>query len=309
MSPQTTVIWNPNSGSASACVDLLAELKSTTNVTVVESESRENAQQLAAEAGQESELVIAAGGDGSVNAIATALHESRSSAALGVLPLGSGNDLARNLGMPLEPPLAVERLLSADLDRDILRMDLIKATFDGQHQTYVNMATGGNSGDVLDLLDEDVKQRWGPLCYVRGAVNIVSDLQVYSTRVRIDGEEFTGQPLLNILVANGRCTGGGLNAAPHALLDDELLDVLLILDGTPIDIASMSAQLLVSDYTQSELVIWRQARKVSIETQPGMRWTTDGERVDCTSRGITSASFRVVEAALPVIVGAPSVKR
>lgn len=304
MSHHTTVIWNPNSGSAAACADLLADLKARADVTVVESKSGEDAKRLATQAGKQSELVVAAGGDGSINGIVTALHESGSSATLGVLPLGSGNDFARNLDMPLDPRLAAERLLTADLDRDTIQVDLIESTFDGQRQTYANMATGGNSGDVLNLLDEEVKQRWGPLCYVRGAVGVVSDLQVYSTNVRIDDEDFADLPLLNVLVANGRCTGGGLNVAPHAAMDDGLMDVLLILDGTPVDIAAMSAQLLVSDYTQSDLVIWRQARSVTIENKPGMRWTTDGEPVDCESCGLGKASFEINEAALQVIVGA-----
>lgn len=299
----TTVIWNPNSGSAAACADLLADLKSREGITVVESKSPEDARARAVAAGKESSVVIAAGGDGSANTVATALHESGSSAVLGVLPLGSGNDFARNLEMPLDPHLAFEHLLTADLSSDVTKVDLIEARFDDRRTAYLNMATGGNSGDVLNLLDDDVKQRWGPLCYVRGAVSVVSDLQVYAANVCIDGEDFSDLPILNVLVANGRCTAGGFNVAPHAVLTDGRLDVLLILDGTPVDIAAMSAQLLISDYTQSELVIWRQAQEVSIDTQPAMRWTTDGEPVDCASRSPHRSSFRVSEAALSVIKG------
>ncbi len=303
VSHHTTVIWNPNSGSAAACADLLADLKTRSDVSVVESMSADDAKKLATLAGKQSELVVAAGGDGSINGIVTALHESGSSAMLGVLPLGSGNDFARNLDMPLDPRLAAERLLTADLDRDTIQVDLIEATFEGQRQTYANMATGGNSGDVLNLLDDEVKQRWGPLCYVRGAASVMTDLQVYSASVRLDDEDFSDLPLLNVLVANGRCTGGGLNVAPHAAMDDGLMDVLLILDGTPIDIAAMSAQLLVSDYTQSDLVIWRQARSVTIENKPGMRWTTDGESVDCDSCALETASFEINKAAISVVRG------
>mgnify|MGYP003628460092 CR=1 FL=1 len=298
------MIWNPNSGSATACADLLADLRARADVTVVESRSGDDARKLATLAGKQSELVVAAGGDGSINGIATALHESGSPATLGVLPLGSGNDFARNLNMPLDPELAAKRLLTADLDRDTIQVDLIEATFKRQRRTYANMATGGNSGDVLNLLDEEVKQRWGPLCYVRGAASVMTDLQVYSASVRLDDEEFSNLPLLNVLVANGRCTGGGLNVAPHARMDDGLMDVLLILDGTPINIAAMSAQLLVSDYTQSDLVIWRQARSITIQSEPGMKWTTDGEPVECGARGHNKVSFHMRKAAMPVIVGA-----
>ena len=110
---------------------------------------------------------------------------------------------------------------------------------------------------------------------------------------------------MNVLVANGCCTGGGLKVAPHAELDDSLLDVLLILDGTPIDIAALSAQLLISDYTQNELVIWKQARRIRVQSKPGMRWTTDGEAVHATidSPGSVSANFEISGRKLRVVVG------
>ena len=298
----TTIIWNPNSGSAARCADLLTELQLRNDVIVKESHSREHAQSLAAAAAEQSDLVVAAGGDGSINAVIPGLIESGQNTPFGVIPLGSGNDFARNLDMPLDPRLAIEGLLSADLTRDTIQMDLVEATFDDQRMTYINMATGGNSGHVLELLDDEVKQRWGPLCYLRGAVDVLSDLQVYSTVATIDGEEFADLPLLNILVANGRCTDGGLNVAPHARLDDGMLDVLLILDGTPIDIAAMSAQLLISDYTQSDQVIWRQAREVSLRTEPAMKWTTDGEPVSVNGHEITQCQFRV-SAGLTVVSG------
>lgn len=299
---QATIIWNPNSGSAARCTDLLDELRARSDVQVFLSRSREHARELAAAAVDESDLVIAAGGDGSINAVIPVLVETRTTTPFGVIPLGSGNDFARNLEMPLDPRQAVEQLLSADLDRDSIDLDLVEGTFDNYQTSYVNMATGGNSGDVLNLLDDEVKQRWGPLCYLRGAVDVLSDLQVYSTTARIDGEQFTDLPLLNILVANGRCTGGGLNVAPHARLDDGLLDVLLILDGRPIDIAAMSAQLLVSDYTQSDQVIWRQARDVELWTTPQMRWTTDGESVCSPDEAIEHCQFKLGKG-LKVICG------
>ncbi|MFT5323175.1 MAG: diacylglycerol kinase (ATP) [Planctomycetaceae bacterium] len=305
MSHFTTIIWNPNSGSAPACAELLRELRGKPNVDLVESESRTHAQLLAREATRNSDLIIAAGGDGSVNAIVDALSSQETeSVTFGVLPLGSGNDLARNLNMPLEPRLAIERLLHADPAQDTIMLDLVEAAFDGESFTYANMATGGNSSDVLNLLEDEVKQRWGPLCYLRGAVNVMSDLQVYTTNVSIDDEDFTDLPLLNILVANGCRTGGGLNVAPHAKLDDGLLDVLLILDGTPIDIAALSAQLLISDYTQNDLVIWRQARNIRVDSNPGMRWTTDGEPVHPTneSPGSASSNFEVSAKKLRVVV-------
>lgn len=302
MAKHTTIIWNPNSGSAARCADLRAELELRSDVVVEESRSREHAQSLASAAAERSDLLVAAGGDGSINAVITGLIESGQDTPFGVIPLGSGNDFARNLNMPLDPRLAAAGLLNADLDRDTSQMDLVEATFDDHRITYVNMATGGNSGDVLELLDDEIKLRWGPLCYLRGAIDVLSDLQVYSTVATIDGEEFVDLPLLNILVANGRCTGGGLNVAPHARLDDGMLDVLLILDGTPIDIAAMSAQLLISDYTQSDQVIWRQAREVSLRTEPGMKWTTDGEPVSVDDHEVTQCQFRI-SAGLTVVSG------
>jgi diacylglycerol kinase (ATP) len=150
----------------------------------------------------------------------------------------------------------------------------------------------------MDHLTDDMKQRWGPFVYLRGAVDVLSSLVTFDTRLRFDDGQEEIVPALNVVVANGRTSGGGLQAAPHANPEDGLLDVIVVLDGSPIDLAVLAAKFVVSDYVQSDLVIFRRARQVSIASKPALRFSADGDWI--TEQPVT---FEVLPAALPVTVG------
>ena len=152
------------------------------------------------------ELVVAAGGDGTVNSVVDALMSSDRRPALGILPLGTGNDLARMLGLPLAPDAALDTLRTAD----VVAIDAVESTSSTETRWFANMLTGGNTGRYLRRMSDEVKRQWGPFCYLRGVVDVVRDLQVYQIRVTCDHGPPETFEALNVFVANGRNSGGGL---------------------------------------------------------------------------------------------------
>jgi diacylglycerol kinase (ATP) len=86
--------------------------------------------------------------------------------------------------------------------------------------------------------------------------------------------------------------------APRTNLEDGLMDVILIRDGTVLDLAALASQFVLSDYLQSEHVIFRQAKKLSIVSTPPIRFSVDGEPIEDPPH-----HFRVLPQALKVIVG------
>lgn len=274
---QTLVIYNPKSGSAAQASDALAWLAKAPNVTLRETEKAGDACEFAAAAaiGENFDLVIAAGGDGTVHSVANGIAIAGNGASMGVLPIGTANDFAFTLGMPDDPLLAAKYLLSATPHP----MDLIEATGSSQSRYVVNMATGGNSNRVTESLTNEIKQTWGPLSYLRGAVGVLADLGSFDLTVTVDETERFNARIWNMLVANGRTNAGRLPVAPNARPDDGLLDLILIRDGTLVDLAAIAAEfaILPINYLDSDQVIFRQAKKITFQADPPMKFSLDGE--------------------------------
>lgn len=167
--------------------------------------------------------VIAAGGDGTVHEIANGLLDAkREGVALGVLPLGSGNDYAASLNLPREVNQLAE-ILSGDTVR---RVDAGVVTTDtGKRRWFVNTLGFCLSGAVVW---EIRKVRWlqGLSLYAWGALRaIVRHFRAPFTRLKFDAEQLN-LPTLFLTVALGRQEGGGFVVAPSAELDDGLFDYL-----------------------------------------------------------------------------------
>eukprot|EP00913_Durusdinium_trenchii_P010940 g10269.t1 len=248
-------------------------------------------------AGDGVELVVAAGGDGTVNSIAQGIQSSGNAACMGILPTGTGNDLARSLAMPLDL-LQAAQLLIEHQDTHVRSIDTALLETDSTERPFVNMATGGNSGQFTQQLTDEMKSFWGALCYLRGTLTVMANLKVFDLRVSYDGgtvEEFRA---LNVFIANGRTSGGGLNVAPRASLEDRLLDTIIVKDGPPVDLAILATRYVAGDFHESDLIVFRQARRLSIEADPPITFTVDG---DVATE--SPAEFSIQPEQLRVVVG------
>lgn len=294
---RTWIIANPSAGSAGEKLSRVRELAAgQAGLTLHETAGPGHARELAREAARRGvERVVAAGGDGTIHEVVQGLTAAPERPMLGVIPLGTGNDLARTLGVPTDPAEAV-----ALLDHGVPRtVDLIRVQMDGQIRHAVNVAAGGFSGQVDEVLTDELKAAWGPLAYVRGAIKALPDLTAYRTAIAWDDGELERIEALNIVVANGRTCAGGIQVAPAADPSDGLLDVVVVRYASLLDLAGIAARLLVGDYTNSDEVSLRRARRVRIESRPGMWFNVDGELI-----GNGPVTFEAVPAALTVIVPA-----
>jgi lipid kinase YegS len=175
----------------------------------------------AAEAGFD--VVVAGGGDGTVNEVVGGLLEGGGAAAtlpgLGVVPLGTANDLARACGVPLDPFAALRLALSGPESA----VDVGVAN----GRCFLNVATGGFGAQVTVATPNELKKVLGRVAYLLTGLTRFTSIR--PAQGRLSGPDFAWQgAFLLLAVGNGRRAGGGYQLCPEARLNDGLFDVRLL---------------------------------------------------------------------------------
>jgi diacylglycerol kinase (ATP) len=292
---RSCIIFNPRAGSAGQSEALRQALAGRDEITLYETDRAGHARDLAAKAlAGEYDLIVAAGGDGTIHEVVNGLAADFRRVRLGIIPLGTGNDLARTLAIPADP-LEALNIVMTGAER---RLDLLRAADSNRAIYGINVAAGGFSGLVNEVLTDDLKSSWGPFAYLLSAARIVPDLTGYNTTIAWEDRPVERVEALNIVVANGRTCAGGFQVAPLANPEDGLLDVVIVRYGDVLDLAGVAARLLSGNYLASDQVMDRRARSVYIASRPGMWFNVDGELF--SNQPI---AFTVLPQTLRVIVG------
>lgn len=277
------VLANANAGTAEqdsvrACCAVLERLGSVEPVATSDPEQID--EQLDRLDGRR--LVIA-GGDGSVHAVVAALWRRGELAAtpLGLVPLGTGNDLARTLGLPLDPAAAAEVVDGGPLRR----LDLVVAD-DGA--VVVNAVHAG-LGAVAAEAGAALKDKLGQLAYPVGALLAAVKERGWELTVHVDGRPLVvDEPVLLAGVGNGRTIGGGTPMFPSADPGDGLVDVVVATAVGPAARMAFGAALRKGEHVDRDDVRIATGREVRISGEP-VPHNADGE----VSDPVPDRSYRV----------------
>jgi diacylglycerol kinase (ATP) len=232
------------------------------------------------------DLVIVGGGDGTLNAAADALVEA--GLPLGLLPLGTANDLARTLGLPTDLAGA-GAVIARGRTR---RIDL--GLVNGKH--FFNVASLGLSAQVARELTRETKRRWGVLGYPLTLWRAARRMRSFRADIRCDRHRRRLRSM-QIWIGNGRYFGGGMTIAADAEIDDGMLDLVSLAPRSFWQLVLSSPALRWGrHHAVDRLRHWR-GTEISIRTRRPMPINTDGE---VTTR--TPANVRIVPQALSVYV-------
>ena len=215
--------------------------------------------------------LVAGGGDGTLNEVATALVDLQGAASLALLPLGSANDFARAAQIPLEPDAAL-----ALLEQQAVAVDVGMAN----DRLFINMATGGFGSLVTANTSEDLKKILGGGAYL--LTGLTRFAEVRSAFGHFHGPVFDWQgDFLAMGVGNGRQAGGGHALCPNAAINDGLLDLALI--PAPQDVGETLRVLLGGGMLGLDTVaVTARLPWLEIEAPDGLDLNLDGEPLHST---------------------------
>jgi diacylglycerol kinase (ATP) len=287
------IIVNPAAGSVPSLDALLTQLQRLNPAKVRVTRAVGDAEKFARAAIRNRyNYIVAAGGDGTLNEVVNGIARCAENICLGVVPLGTGNDFARALGLPA----ALEDNIDILLSQKSRSIDLVRVKSD-RTRFFVNVSAGGFSGLVDEKLTLEIKHTWGPLAYVLGAATALPNLHAYRTQVVFDGGKSLSMDLYNVVIGNGRFVAGGLPIAPDADLSDGLLDVILIPRRSVPEMALLAAEIVLGKHLSSNAIIFRRAKTIAVRSRPGMWFNVDGELV-----GNAPAVFQIMPRAINFVV-------
>lgn len=216
-------------------------------------------------------VVVAAGGDGSIHAVVQAVMDTDrlDDLVLGLLPLGTGNDLAHGLGIPRDPEPAARALV----DGTPRRMDLL---VDDDGTVAVNAVNLG-IGAVASERASGLKAVLGPAAYPVGAVGAGMSEAGWQVTVTVDDDVVVDdQTILHVVVGNGPSIGGGTAAAPDARPDDGMAEVVVSLATGGMARVGYATDFQRGTHTEREDVVVVRGRDILVEGD-SHAWNVDGE--------------------------------
>jgi YegS/Rv2252/BmrU family lipid kinase len=247
--------------------------------------------------GRDGRQVVLAGGDGSVHVLVATLHgrgELSASDPVGLLPLGTGNDLARTLGIPLDPEEAARALLSGRARP----LDLVVDDAGGTVVNVVHLGIGAEAAEQAAAL----KDRLGKAAYAVGSAVAGVRETGWALRVEVDGAVVhEGEPVLMVAVCNGRTVGGGAEVAPDAEPDDGRLDVVVATSTGPLARLGFGVAMRSGEHVEREDVLSVRGRSVTVSGEP-FPANADGEvhePVDRRTWTVRPGAWSVVVPARP----------
>jgi diacylglycerol kinase family enzyme len=278
----------------------LTVLRSGADVTVAATADADDLRRAVTARGDRRLVIV--GGDGSVHAAVAALNTTGGLDAedpVGIIPLGTGNDLAQALGLPLAPSESAAVVLTGCLRR----LDLIRDDSGGVVVNAVHVGAGARASAEAARF----KDRLGPAAYPLGAVIAGVNTAGWDLRVEVDGRiaehEAAGWAadgdtrVLMAAVCNGPTIGGATPLAPGAAVDDGLLDVMVSTAAGPLARAAFAAALPSGRHVERDDVLVVRGREVTITGGP-VDLVADGE----LEENVNSRAWRLQHQAWSVLV-------
>lgn len=282
---KTLVILNP-AARGDRAKSLISKIQSLSPDAVVRVTQHAGDAEAMAERGvdQGFQTIVAAGGDGTVNEVVNGIGEAR--VHLGILPVGTMNVFALELGIPMNNLKKAWNVISDCRPRHV---DLAM----GNDEYFVQLAGVGLDAEVVRMTSPDFKKALGPVSYLVSLANVAAGRPPKLTATSADGARHHG---CFILVGNGRFYGGPFVLFRRAKLDDGLLDVLIFKNQSHWDVMRYFQAILFGNHSNLDDVEYFQTPSLRVTSETDVPVELDGEMT-----GIVPFEFRFASRRLRVL--------
>jgi diacylglycerol kinase (ATP) len=212
--------------------------------------------------------VVAAGGDGTVHDVVDAMMRLQLQVPLGIFPVGTANDTARNLHIPTDP----QKYCQVIVDGHISHVDVgyINQCY------FINVASAGFITEISHQVSSKAKHVLGKSAYYFKGAQKLQDIKPMQLNVTVDGRRYQYDAVLFVLL-NGRGAGGIPVIIPSAEMDDGVLDLLIVKNETPVQFLSTFTKIVLGKYAGDSAVECLRGRRFQFESVSAVETDLDGE--------------------------------
>lgn len=267
------IIYNPTAGREAFTKDLAKVLRKLEEAGYETSAHATTGEGCATEAAQKAverrfDLVIIAGGDGTINEVIHGMCEADYRPEIGIIPAGTTNDFARALKIPRDTKKAVDIILKGNLQG----LDVGKVN----DKYFINIAGGGDLTELTYDVPSKSKTVLGQLAYYLKGIEMLPFLSPERAKIEYDGEVFEDEIML-FLIANTNSVGGFEKIAPEAQINDGLFDLIILKKVNLAEFIRIATLALRGAHIEDENVVYTQASHIIVTPENRMQLNIDGE--------------------------------
>lgn len=267
------IIYNPTSGREGfkkELPDVLKRFEESGYETSVHSTigvgDATKAARIAVERGYD--VIVAAGGDGTINEVINGMAEQPNRPKLGIIPVGTTNDFCRALSIPRNTHKAVDVIL----ENHSIALDIGRVN----DQYFMNIAGGGKLTELSYDVPSKLKTMLGQLAYYLKGIEMLPSLRPIKVQIEYDGKLFEDEIML-FLVANTNSVGGFEKLAPSAEMNDGLFDLLILRKTNLAEFVRLASLALRGAHLDDDRIFYTRASRIKINTEEQMQLNIDGE--------------------------------
>ncbi|GGP08006.1 diacylglycerol kinase [Oceanobacillus neutriphilus] len=267
------IIYNPTSGREAVKKELpniLEKLEKAGYETSAHATTCEGDATAAAKTAVERgyELIVAAGGDGTINEIIHGMAEQEHRPKLAILPAGTTNDFARALSIPKDIGKAADIILEGNS----MKLDIGKVN---EHY-FINIAGGGKLTELTYDVPSKLKTMIGQLAYYMKGIEMLPSLKAARVKIEYD-DQVLEEDIMLFLISNTNSVGGFEKLAPDARLNDGYFDVLILKKTNLAEFIQIATLALRGEHLKSKNIIYTQAKRIKVTNEEKMQLNIDGE--------------------------------
>ena len=215
------------------------------------------------------EVVIAVGGDGTLNEVVAGISQCENRPKLGLIPMGTTNDFARAVHIPRN----IDEALKIIIEGETIPVDVGLVN---EERYFINIAAGGRITELTYEVPSKMKTMLGQMAYYLKAIEMIPSIKASHMKIQLDEEEFDGNAMM-FLCGLTNSVGGFEKIAPDASINDGLFTVIILKECNIADFIRIASLALRGEHLTDERVIYRKASRIVVISDDEVHLNLDGE--------------------------------